>query len=131
MGRTPELRIDRLERIAGLFVKAGLRMRADLRKMDEKLNILVDYQIKNEERFVRDEKRLARLAARTDAKFAEVAVLQAITEKKFAEVREFQAVTDNKFAEVRESQAGTDKKFAELIQVLRRRENGNSSPDQR
>ncbi len=76
MGRTPELRIDRLERIAGLFVKAGLRMGRDLREMDDKLNILVNHQIRNEERFVRNEERLTRLAARTDRKFAEVARLQ-------------------------------------------------------
>ena len=115
MGRTPELRIDRLERIAGLFVKAGLRMRRDLGRMDEKLNILVNHQIQNEERFVRNEERLARLAARTDAKFALVAEQQLITEKKFAEVAQFQATTGEK--------------FAELIQILRNKENGNSLRD--
>ena len=116
MGCTPELRIDRLERIAGLFVKAGLRMRRDLHAMDEKLNILVNHQIRNEERFVRSEKRLARLAARTDAKFAVVAELQVITERKFAEVAQLQAITDGK--------------FAELIKILRKKENGNSLENQ-
>lgn len=115
MGRTPELRIDRLERIAGLFVKAGLRMRRDLRGMDEKLNILVTHQIQNEERFARSEKRLAKLAARTDEKFAEVAKLQMVTEHKFAEVAEFQAVRD--------------RKFDELVQILRQGQNGNSLTD--
>lgn len=117
MARTPEFRLDRLERIAGLFVKAGLRTRRDPGRMDDKLNILVDYQIQNEERFVRNEKRLVRLAARTDAKFAKVAELQIETEKKFAEVAESQAITD--------------KKFAELINILRDKENGNSLRDQR
>ena len=70
-----------------------MRMRRDLGRMDDKMNILVDDQIKNEERFVRNEKRLARLAARTDAKFAKVAELQLVTERKFAEVAEFQAKT--------------------------------------
>jgi len=120
-------------------------MRRDLRRMDDKLNILVDHQIQNEERFVRNEARLARLAARTDAKFAmvadlqvitekkfaEVAQFQAITEKKFAEVAQFQAITDKNFAEVAQFQAITDKNFAELIHVLRKKENGNSSLDHR
>jgi uncharacterized protein YigA (DUF484 family) len=48
---TPEQRLDRLERIAKLFVKAGLRERSRMRELDEKVAILVDMQIKNEERF--------------------------------------------------------------------------------
>ena len=48
---TPEQRLDRLERIAKLFVRAGVRPRGDLRQLDEKINIIVDAQIKNEERF--------------------------------------------------------------------------------
>lgn len=48
---TPEQRLDRLERIAKLFVKAGLRERRRMREMDEKIAILVDMQIKNEGRF--------------------------------------------------------------------------------
>jgi hypothetical protein len=129
MGRTPELRIDRLERIAGLFVKAGLRRRRDLRRMDEKLNILVTHQIQNEERFARSEKRLAKLAARTDEKFAEVARLQTVTERKFAEVAKLQTVTEHKFAEVAEFQAVTDRRFVELVQILRQGQNGNSLTD--
>ena len=52
---TPEARLDRLERIAKLFVTAGLRarrnMRENARQLDEKVSILVDAQIANEERF--------------------------------------------------------------------------------
>lgn len=48
---TPEQRLDRLERIARLIVKAGLRERRLIREMDDKIGILVDMQIKNEERF--------------------------------------------------------------------------------
>lgn len=90
-------------------------MRRDLHGMDEKLNILVNHQIQNEERFARSEKRLAKLATRTDKKFAEVAKLQAVTEQKFAEVAEFQTLTD--------------RKFAELVQILKQRQNGNSLTD--
>jgi hypothetical protein len=48
---TPEERLDRLERIAKLLVRAGLRARREMRQQDDKLTIMVDAQIKNEERF--------------------------------------------------------------------------------
>lgn len=48
---TPEDRLDRLERIAKLFVTAGLRARRNMRDLDEKISILIDAQIANEERF--------------------------------------------------------------------------------
>ena len=43
---TPEARLDRLERIATLFVKAGLRYRYDLREIGDKLSIVVNAQIR-------------------------------------------------------------------------------------
>jgi hypothetical protein len=48
---TPEQRLDRLERIAKLFVKAGLPARRELRGHNNKINHLIDLQINNEERF--------------------------------------------------------------------------------
>jgi hypothetical protein len=59
---TPEQRLDRLERIAKLFVNAGLRARRDIRGHDYKINHLVDLQIQNEERFAK----LAEAQANTD-----------------------------------------------------------------
>ena len=56
---TPEQRLDRLERIAKLFAKAGLRARSQFRKQYE---ILMDAQMRNEERFARNEERFKRLA---------------------------------------------------------------------
>ena len=50
---TPEERLDRLERIAKLLVRAGLRARREMRQQDDKLTIMVDAQIKNEERFAK------------------------------------------------------------------------------
>jgi D-serine deaminase-like pyridoxal phosphate-dependent protein len=46
-----EDRLDRLERIAKLLVRAGLRARRELRQQDDKITIMMDAQIKNEERF--------------------------------------------------------------------------------
>ena len=50
---TPEQRLDRLEGIAKLIVRDGLRTRREGRQPDEKINILIDAQIKNEEKFAR------------------------------------------------------------------------------
>ena len=52
MKKTEE-RIDRLERIAKLLVRAGLRARREMRQQDDKITIMIDAQIKNEERFAR------------------------------------------------------------------------------
>jgi len=52
MKKTEE-RLDRLERIAKLLVRAGLRARREMRQQDVKITIMVDAQIKNEERFAR------------------------------------------------------------------------------
>ena len=69
---TPEQRLDRLERIAKLFVKAGLRARRNMRQLDEKMNILIDAHIRNEERFAKSDKRFARfeeVLAKGDQRF--------------------------------------------------------------
>ena len=55
---TSEQRLDRLERIAKLFAKAGLRAGSELRKQYE---ILMDAQMRNEAAFARNEERFAKL----------------------------------------------------------------------
>ena len=51
--KKPEERLDRLERIAKLLVRAGLRARREMRQQDDKITIMMDAQIKNEERFAK------------------------------------------------------------------------------
>ena len=58
---TTEQRLERIERIAKLFVRAGLRERRNRRDLDDKINIIVNYQIHNEERFAKNEERFAKL----------------------------------------------------------------------
>jgi beta-glucosidase-like glycosyl hydrolase len=88
---TEEQRLDRLERIVKLMIKAGLRARRQGREQDEKINILIDMHLKNEEMFAKNfsnyearlakneetaaknEKRLATLSAKTDKKIAALA----------------------------------------------------------
>ena len=50
---TPEQRLDRLERIAKLMVRGELRDRRREREQDEKINMIIDAQVKNEERFAK------------------------------------------------------------------------------
>ena len=51
--KNTEERLDRLERIAKLLVRAGLRARREMRQQDDKITIMMDAQIKNEERFAK------------------------------------------------------------------------------
>ena len=77
---TEEQRLDRLERIVKLMIKAGMRARRQSREQDEKINILIDMQVKNDERYEKrfavNEERLAALAANTEEKFAMMAAAQ-------------------------------------------------------
>lgn len=81
---THEQRLDRLERIAKLFVKAGLRARSNIRAMDEKINILINAQIANEEEF----KKLIESQMRHDQLFAEAKELSAKNDERFARFEE-------------------------------------------
>ena len=50
---TPEQRLDRLERMVRLLAHAGLRFRRREREQNDKINMIIDAQVKNEERFAR------------------------------------------------------------------------------
>ncbi|MEA2206303.1 MAG: hypothetical protein QOE77_3079 [Blastocatellia bacterium] len=50
---TPGQRLDRLERIARLMTRAGLRSHRQIREQNEKIDIIIDAQVKNEERFAK------------------------------------------------------------------------------
>ena len=92
---TDEQRLDRLERIVRLMIKAGLRARKQAREQNEKINILIDSQIRYEERLGRDagttkdykerlialEARAEEMAARADERFASLAATQEQTER--------------------------------------------------
>lgn len=105
---TPETRLDRLERIAKLFVKAGLRARQQSRDQDAKINILINLQMQNEERFSGQGEDIRMLIS-----------LQALNEERFAR-------TEERFSELAEAQAGTGRRLDSLIEILRRDQNGNS-----
>ena len=74
---TPELRLDRAERLLVLIVKAGYRARQQSRAQDEKINILIDSQMKTDEQI----KGLRAAQARTDKVMAELAEEHKATER--------------------------------------------------
>jgi len=98
---TSEQRLDRLEKIAKLFVRAGLRERRTRNELDEKINIVVNYRIENEERFARNEERFAR------------------NEERFAQ-------TDAQIKSLVEAQKSTDGRLATFIDIVMADRNGNS-----
>ena len=59
---TSEQRFDRLERIVKLMIRAGFRARNQIPEQGEKINMIIDLQVRYEERFVANEERFALLA---------------------------------------------------------------------
>ena len=126
---TPEARLDRLERIAKLFVKAGLRARSQSREQVEKINILINLQMQNEERFrgqSDDIKMLVNLQAQNEERFAQNEERFARTDERFAKTDDRFARADKKFAELMEAQAATGRRLDSLIDTLRQDRNGNT-----
>jgi hypothetical protein len=134
---TSEQRLDRLERIAKVFVRAGVRYRRDLRELGDKLNIMVDMQIKNLERFKQNEAAFQSRSAEYEARFTQnEAVFQSRSaeyETRFnrdeARLAKFSEQTDQRFAELAESQTRTDRSLAELIKIVTKSRNGNPQTD--
>jgi hypothetical protein len=116
---THEQRLDRLERIAKLFVRAGVRYRRDLRELGDKLNIMVNAQIENVERFTQDEAAFQSRSAEYEKRFNR-------NEEGLARISQ---KTDQRFAELAESQARTDRSLAELIKIVKMGRNGNPQTD--
>ncbi len=94
---TPEARLERLERIAKLFARAGLRYRRDLNLLEEKINIVVDTQIENENRLANNELRLTKLSGTTERRFGDLAEAQTITDRRLPDLMEFLRRKDNDF----------------------------------
>jgi|ERR1041384_2139260 hypothetical protein len=104
-----EERIARLERLTKLFARAGRRERRRIGTVEEKIDIIIDFQIANEERFARNEERFAR------------------NEERFAELAEARAETDKRFAELADAQSQTQKGLNAFIEAIERDRNGHSS----
>ncbi len=118
----PEERLDRLERIARLMVRAGLRARREMRQQDDKITIMIDAQIKNEDRYAD----LAESRSQHDDKITFLINAQIKNEDRFAELAESQKNTDRILAELAESQKHTDRRLDALIDIVQKGRNGKS-----
>jgi len=147
---TPEGRVERLERIAKLFVRAGRRARADLRQQDEKINILINLHMQNEELFARNEERFKKNEerfrlneerfAKNEERFAKneervtkqaeiiltILEFQKQTEEKFRANEKRFARTDKIFIELAESQVETGRNLKSLFKLIREVRNNNA-----
>ena len=110
---TSEQRLDRLERIAMLMARAGLRV---TREQNEKINIIIDAQIKNEDRFGQNEERFRK----NEERFERLAEAQAETQKVVK-----QLAASHK--ELAASQKHTDERLGILIDIVRTDRNANSN----
>ncbi len=99
---TPEERLNRLERIARLMVRAGLPARRHSREQDDKIDIMIDAQIKNEERF---------------AKLAD----------SHAELAQTQAEQSDKIHIMIAAQIKTDERIGKLADIIREGRNGKTN----
>jgi hypothetical protein len=137
---TPEGRVERLELLAKLFARAGRRARSDLRSQDEKINILINLHMKNEElfakneerfreneeRFAKNEERFKELVAKNEERFATqdekiqvILDLQHQNQERFREEEKRYAHTDERFSVLVASQAETDRRLNLLIDLIR------------
>ena len=140
---TPEGRVERLERIAKLFVRAGQRARADLRQQDEKINILINLHMQNEELFARNEERFKKNEERfrlNEERFAKneervtkqaeiiltILEFQKQTEEKFRANEKRFARTDKIFIELAESQVETGRNLKSLFKLIREVRDNNA-----
>ena len=126
---TPEGRLDRIERIAKLFARAGRRARGDLRQQEEKINILINLHMQNQELFARNEERFAKNEerfAKQDENIQALLEFQKRNEERFRQNEERFARTDERFVELAESQVNSDRRLNSLIDVIREKRNGTS-----
>jgi len=142
---TPEQRLDRLERIAGLMVRAGLRARRHSREQDEKINMIIDAQMKGDERFNaqmrdRDEKFNAQMRERDkkfdaqmrerderfDAQMRERDERFGCLERQVEFVIDAQIRNEERFARLTESQMETNHRLDALIGIIKEGRNGES-----
>ncbi len=152
---TSEERLNRVERIARLMVRVGLRARRHSREQDDKIDIIIDAQIKNEERFAKLANNHAELAQtqgdkinimiasqiRSDERFAKLADnhaeltrTQAQQSDKISILSAAQTKNEERFAkmaeahiELAQAQAHTDRRLDALIDIIR--EGRNGKPD--
>ena len=123
---TPEQRLDRLERIMKLVVRAGLRERKETR---EKINALIDAHMHTEDAMARFQTRTEEAQLRTDEAIARMAQEQSSLAQSQASLTQAQASLVQAQAKLTQSQANTDERLNSFIsaveRIIKERQNGN------
>ena len=139
---TSEQRLDRLERIAKLFVRAGLRARRNMKEQDQKINIIINNQIESDERIDRLNRTIERSNAelsqsieRTSAELSQ-SIQRTSTELSRSieqtqnglsqSIQQTRTDLSQSMNELAKAQAHTSGRLDALIEIVRRDRNGHS-----
>jgi archaellum component FlaC len=134
---TPEQRLDRVERILGYFVREGRRWRVRKREQDEKINILIQFQMETTDQINKTSELINKTAERVDKVTEQVNKtaehVDKVTEhvdkvtKQVNKLAAGHAIHEKEMADLRRSQKLTDKALRSFIDSLRKGRNGSSS----
>ena len=134
---TPEQRLDRVERILGYFVREGRRWRVRKREQDEKINILIQFQMETTDQINKTSELINKTAQRVDKVTEQVNKtaehVDKVTEhvdkvtKQVNKLAAGHAIHEKEMADLRRSQKLTDKALRSFIDSLRKGRNGSSS----
>jgi methyl-accepting chemotaxis protein len=127
---TPEQRLDRVERILGYFVREGRRWRVRKREQDEKINILIQFQMETTDQINKTSELINKTAERVDKVTEQVNKTAEHVDKVTEQVNKLaagHAIHEKEMADLRRSQKLTDKALRSFIDSLRKGRNGSSS----
>jgi methyl-accepting chemotaxis protein len=134
---TPEQRLDRVERILGYFVREGRRWRVRKREQDEKINILIQFQMETTDQINKTSELINKTAERVDKVTEQVNKTAEHVDKVTEQVNKVtkqvnklaagHAIHEKEMADLRRSQKLTDKALRSFIDSLRKGRNGSSS----
>jgi methyl-accepting chemotaxis protein len=127
---TPEQRLDRVERILGYFVREGRRWRVRKREQDEKINILIQFQMETTDQINKTSELINKTAERVDKVTEQVNKTAEHVDKVTKQVNKLaagHAIHEKEMADLRRSQKLTDKALRSFIDSLRKGRNGSSS----
>ena len=112
-------RVDRLERIAGLMVRAGLRARRNMREQDERITTLVDSQLRTEEIARHNSEDIAALITTTERTSQAISQLEVLTQRNSESINQLEELTQRNSESISQ--------LTEIVRQLATRQNGNGS----
>ena len=128
---TPEQRLDRVERLLGLFVREGRRQREQSREQNGRINALIHFQeLDREVRQAESQEINGKINILINSQMdlrSSVTDLKSSVKDLTTAQSEARAIHDREMAELRQSQSETDKSLRAFLDSLRKGGNGNSS----